>query len=109
MWSVPHSELKYPIDVDVNSEAASMATPQGVVLLVPDSLEGGNMRIGTQRPLPERDITSWKELDEGRELWRQHFVILESRFQNRSNRQSNMPRRVIRMNSSCGHFMFYRQ
>jgi 2-polyprenyl-6-methoxyphenol hydroxylase-like FAD-dependent oxidoreductase len=66
MWSAPRSALKYP-DQEISqagagSEAALMVTPQGVVLFVPDSKDGNDMRIGSQRSLPERDVAGWKEL-----------------------------------------------
>ena len=38
-----------------------MATAQGVVLFVPDSSDGVDMRIGIQRPLPNRKFTEWKK------------------------------------------------
>lgn len=71
MWSVPRLELKYPVtskpQSDMNLESTSMTTPQGVVLFVPNSSDGADMRIGAQRPLIERDVAGWKKLGQDKE------------------------------------------
>ena len=71
MWSVPRGKLNFPLGsgLDASRGAASMMTPQGVVLFVPDSVDGVDMRIGTQRPVQELDVSGWKALAEDRKAY----------------------------------------
>jgi 2-polyprenyl-6-methoxyphenol hydroxylase-like FAD-dependent oxidoreductase len=52
-----------------------MMTTQGVVLFVPDSVDGADMRIGAQRPVEERDVSGWKALAEDKAA---HLRLLRS-------------------------------
>jgi len=65
MWSIPSSSLQYPGVKEGEKKdlgAIFMKTAQGVVLFVPDSINGTNIRVGIQRPLKDRDIEEWKAL-----------------------------------------------
>ena len=75
-WTLPKDNIRFPAGEDAR-QLVRLKTPGGIVLLVPDRVNGDAIRVGLSVPIEDRNRVSWEKLAANK---KQLLILLEKLY-----------------------------